>query len=99
MDHLAFMWFERMMVWSRDAEGRVTIDDPRLRRAMVSTMQDILEIESVGCRMAALHGLNHLHHEEPSVVGRVVDEFLLQHPNLDENLLRYAAGCREGSER
>ncbi len=99
MEHLGFMWFERMMVWSRDEEGRTTIGEPRLRAAMLSTMQGVLDLDSTRCQRAALHGLNHIHHEEPAAAERIIDCFLAKNPGLDEGIYRYARGCRTGAIR
>jgi hypothetical protein len=99
MPPLAFMWFERMMVWSRDANGRTTLSEPRLRKAMLAAMREILSLKSRSCREAALHGLNHIHYEEPDAAAGIIDEFLIRDVDIDARLHQYARGCRDGRDR
>jgi hypothetical protein len=99
MHPLAFMWFERMLVWSRDAEGRATLEDPGLRNAMLVTLRGVLALPSKCCREAALHGLNHIHYEEPRAAEQIIDGFLREHADIDDELRRYAKNCRTGRDR
>ncbi len=98
LDSVSFNWFERILVWSVDREGRVTAKEPRLRKAMLETERGVLALESRNCREAALHGLNHLHHEEPSACEQVIDEFLLAHPTVEPDIAQYARQCRAGGQ-
>jgi hypothetical protein len=91
-----FMWFERVV--SNGAYRRWhVIDDTPLVDTLLSVQRRVLALPSNECKRSALHGLNHLAGSYPVAVAAVVDEFLLNNPNLQEDLRSYADACREGA--
>ncbi len=65
----------------------------RIQRAMFETLSKILELDSVDCQLAALHGLNHVFHPDTkSVVKNYVDS----NPDLSDAAVEYATLCANG---
>lgn len=58
-----------------------------IRNAMFETLQKILELPSIECQFAALHGLNHLRHKETE---QVVMQYIKENPTLSEEEIYYA---------
>jgi len=97
LQNVSFMWFERTTVWSLNRKsGKSTIDDPVLRQAMLAALRDILRLPSKTCQMAALHGLNELHHPEPRANIETINEFLDAKLAIDCEVEEYARVCRGG---
>jgi hypothetical protein len=68
-------------------------DDRRIQDAMFAALQQILEIESIDCRLAALHGLGHLRHPNTEAA---ITRYLERHPDLTDEYRGYALACIKG---
>lgn len=69
-------------------------EDQLMQDVLFETLSRILELDSVTCQGAALHGLGHLHH--PST-EQLVDTYLERRPGIDPKLKEYAlAAARFG---
>jgi hypothetical protein len=62
-------------------------EDQLMQDVLFETLSRILELDSVTCQEAALHGLGHLHH--PST-EQLVDAYLERRPGIDPELKKYA---------
>lgn len=71
-------------------------DKPRTRMKllMVDVLASILEIPSLDCQAAALHGLGHI---DTPRKRRVVAAFIASHPESDEDMLAYATKSLNGT--
>lgn len=90
------MWWDSLCYdWhcgnrSRDKGG----EDQLMQDVLFETLSRILELDSVICQGAALHGLGHLHH--PST-EQLVDAYLERRAGIDPKLKEYAlAAARFG---
>jgi hypothetical protein len=85
----AQMWWDSLCYdWhcgnrSRDKGG----EDQLMQDVLFETLSRILDLDSVICQGAALHGLGHLHH--PST-EQLVDGYLERRPGIDPKLKEYA---------
>lgn len=85
----ASMWWDSLCYdWhcgnrSRENGG----EDERMQNVMFATLAKILELDSLFCQGAALHGLGHLHH--PGTEELVAD-YLKAHPNISADMKEYA---------
>jgi hypothetical protein len=85
----AQMWWDSLCYdWhcgnrSRDKGG----EEELMQDVLFETLSRILELDSVTCQGAALHGLGHLHH--PSTEQLVAD-YIERRPGLDLKLKEYA---------
>lgn len=64
----------------------------RLRQVMFETLTAILQLDSLDCKAAALHGLGHLPHPDKE---KVIKAFLVDHPELAD-WHEYAIAAIEG---
>ena len=62
-------------------------EDEAMQDVMFETLGKILQLPSVSCQEAAIHGLGHLHHPGTS---NLISAYLAQNPRIDENLREYA---------
>ncbi|MBI5930011.1 MAG: sel1 repeat family protein [Chloroflexi bacterium] len=67
-------------------------ESQRLHQAMFETLTAILQIDSLDCKAAALHGLGHLQHPHTE---KVIKAFLVNHPELAD-WQEYALAAIEG---
>jgi hypothetical protein len=83
------MWWDSMCYdWQcgiRDRERGG--EDLRMQDVMFETLAVILRLDSEPCQIAALHGLGHLHHPEPTAL---VHTFIAEHPALTAETKEYA---------
>jgi hypothetical protein len=89
---VCYMWWDEFpcLALPDDADHR------SLHEAALSVMRRILHLDSIACQEAALHGLGHWARGHPSLVGSVVDEFLVAHPAARSQLITYARSARCG---
>jgi hypothetical protein len=85
-------------MWWDDLPCLALPDDPDhqlVHEAAVGVMRRILQLNSIACQEAALHGLGHWARRPPDLVEPVVDEFLSASPAARTELLAYtrAAHC------
>ena len=87
LDTTCFMWWDMLRYFGDDPDERV-VD------AIVRALAEVLQIPATHCQMSALHGLGHLQHGSrvPIIRG-----FLASHPDLDEEIVRYADIAMSGS--
>ncbi len=69
-------------------------EDRRVQDAIFEALVQILELDSLTCQRAALHGLGHLRHRETE---KAVEGFLARNPNLSEKDRAYARACASGT--
>lgn len=80
LNETSFMWWDLLR----------SFEDPRpqhVEQAMLDCLASILSIENPSVWRSALHGLGHLKHKRKP---EVIDRFIAAHPELDEDLRRYA---------
>ncbi len=69
------------------------VEDRRVQEAMFSALTQILEIDSLSCQLAALHGLGHLRHPNTE---KAITTYLVRNPTLGEDHRRFAVACITG---
>lgn len=86
------------MLWDMDQLQYIHSlpDGEHLVNPVFEVLASILEIDSIPCRESALHGLAHQVVDHKVRVQKIVDGFLLAHPQLPEPLVDYARYAREG---
>jgi len=72
------------------------MEDRRVQEAMFSALTQILEIDSLSCQLAALHGLGHLRHPHTE---KAIRTYLERNPKLAEDDRRFAVACIPGDIR
>jgi len=77
---------------TRDPETNA--EDRRVQAAMFDALLQILDLDSLPCQRAALHGLGHLRHRE---TAKAIEDFLARNPNLPEKDRAYAHACANGT--
>jgi hypothetical protein len=68
-------------------------EDRRIQDAMFAALRQILELDSLGCQRAALHGLGHLRHADTE---GLITTYLQQRPGLSNADRKYALACVSG---
>jgi hypothetical protein len=89
LGYTACMWWDSFCFdWEcgnrRRSRGGV---DLWMQDVLFETIVEVLELDSLSCQGAALHGLEHLHHPQTE---EAVQNFLAQHPSLEEECRTYA---------
>lgn len=87
-----YMWFDVM-------PSVALADDPdqdSLHAAMLATMEQIVELDHLACREAALHGLDHWRAGYPRQVAAIVDRYLDRARGRRSELATYARAARCG---
>lgn len=64
---------------------------------LINVMKTALQLDSDACRESALHGLGHWRDYDSKKVETIIDEFLIQNPNIRPQLKKYALKARSGS--
>lgn len=64
--------------------------------AIAYVMEECLQIDNPACVESGLHGLGHLVPFLPDIAVPIIDRYLKNKKNLDENLVRYAQAARTG---
>lgn len=73
-----------------------TFDDRQRQQAIISVMEQCLELGSDGCIQSALHGLGHQHWSDSERVEAIIDRFLSDRLDVNAELAVYAQRCRTG---
>lgn len=96
--YTANMWWDGLCFeWEMGRRDRSSGgEDLLMQDVMFGTMAKILSIDSMECRLAALHGLSHLHHPAtPQLLRRYTSIF----PSLERRCEEYSAEEAEWRER
>ena len=80
-----YMWWDLVPIYGRPDEPQQAALDAAILQVMESTLQ----LDSIACREAALHGLGHWQHAYPERVGEIIDRFSMTRPQLPEKLRAY----------
>jgi hypothetical protein len=89
---VCYMWWDIIPIGGRpEFVSQNAIDEECLR-----VMEKVLHLDSIACQESALHGLGHWHLSYSQRVENAIDRFLVSHPNLRPELLRYAKSARRG---
>jgi hypothetical protein len=80
------MWWDLLREFQQDRDQKV-ID------AMFQAMKEILQSPILACQVSALHGLGHLEHADKR---EVIEEYLRQNENLDNETREYAIAAISG---
>ena len=80
------------MWWDQFSSGR---QNPVKDTAAIGVLQQILSLPNEACRVAALHGLNHV---VPDMrVTAIIDGYLDEHrKSLSDEEIAWARHCRDG---
>jgi hypothetical protein len=62
-------------------------EDLWMQDVMFDTLKETLELPCLECKLAALHGLGHLHHPDTS---QLIDQWLRNNKKLDSEVRKYA---------
>ena len=83
------MWWDALAYdWHCDNRNRSNGDEDLLMQdVMFETLERILDLRSLNCQAAALHGLGHLHHPD---TAELIDSYLARNPTLDSSMKEYA---------
>ncbi len=87
LNSICYMWWDLLpILWY----------EPPFYPVGFEVMQDTLQLDSIACQEAALHGLGHLAFYRKDEVAAVIDQFLEQHPNMRPELRSYTLAARSG---
>lgn len=98
LGYMANMWWDGLCFeWEMGRRDRSNGgEDSAMQDVMFETMAKILSIDSMECRLAALHGLSHLHHPAtPQLLRQYTSIF----PSLERRCEEYSAEEAEWRER
>lgn len=94
LNMICYMWWDIVPFYGRPRNqanaGRPF--EKRLDEAALEVMARTLTLDSRPCREGALHGLSHWYHAYPIQIQRIINQFLDDNPDLDEELFNYAPG-------
>lgn len=82
-----YMWWDYLRNHEKDP-------DPEITNVIFEALTQILNIDSIDCRISALHGFGHLRHSRTS---ETVERFLRSHEELDEETRSYAQAAMKGA--
>ncbi|MDH5647833.1 MAG: hypothetical protein OEZ01_17610 [Candidatus Heimdallarchaeota archaeon] len=92
-----YMWWDQLVFFYSPRLYRRLLEsddeDKQIQDALFETLGRILYLDSLDCKLSALHGLNHLYHPNTE---ELILEFLDDHPDLDSDLETYALNCIDG---
>lgn len=88
--YTANMWFDGLCFeWEMGRRDRSNGgEDSLMQDVMFETMAKILSIDSMECRLAALHGLSHLHHP---ATPQLLKQYTSIFPSLERRCEEYSA--------
>lgn len=90
LNSICYMWWDIFPSWGTgDPSNRIDAE-------ILKLLADLLRIDHPACRESALHGLGHWHLHYPAQVESIIDAFLSEHGELDQELLDYACMARCG---
>jgi hypothetical protein len=89
LDTAPYMWWDSFAYdWHTGARARERGgEDLKMQDVMCETLQRILALPHEHCQVAALHGLNHLHHPD---TGSLINAFLERNQQASDGLKEYA---------
>lgn len=88
LDLVCYMWWDLIPVYGASAGD--TAD------TIIEVMTAMLALDSVACRVSALHGLGHWHAYVPKQVEHIIDTFLKHVKGARPELISYAQWARTG---
>lgn len=92
LNSACYMWWDLFPWYAHpNTPTRCKMDEEFL-----NVMQKTLYLDSDACRESALHGLGHWALSYPQKVAAIIDEFLVQNPNIRPQLQEYASNARVG---
>jgi hypothetical protein len=91
-DSICFMMWDAglLQIYPERPEHRI------VDMAILNVLGRILALPSQACKKSALHGLGHAHFSYPEEIPPIIDAFLADHPDLNEDLREYALAARVG---
>lgn len=94
-NHICHMWWDSLGYrFYRIINPVENSEYQRLQHVMFVTLQKILQLDSVDCQFAALHGLGHVRHPENE---GVIQAYIKQHQQtLTADEIAYAEACIRG---
>lgn len=87
----SFMWWDNLTYVYSNNGHTLDATEVQVRDVMLDVLRTILELPTLECQEAALHGLNHLRHPEGS---SIIDRWLAERPGLDPELKEFALACK-----
>ena len=87
-----YMWWDFDCWTARPADSA----HRKVDAAYLDVMRRTLALPHDACRESALHGRGHWHRAYPEETDRIIDEFLVRSPDIQEQLSRYAQAARTG---
>ncbi len=93
LEHSASMWWDSVILDYRLDSSLAAEEDTTIQNTIFETLSHILNLDSLCCRGAALHGLGHLRHPKTT---DLIHNYLDTHPELDEGIRGYALTCITG---
>jgi len=88
-----FMWWDFLAHYTESPGGRI---GGEMNTQMLATMERILKLNHDACTESALHGLGHWQHFCPAEVAAIIDRYLIDNPDLRQELRTYALRARAG---
>lgn len=93
LESIDFMWWDMLSDIYDLYDGKPRDDDDAMvQEAMFQVLVRLLDTKNSAQAKAALHGLSHLKHPKGK---EAIDHYLLQNPDIDEELGKYALQCKE----
>lgn len=91
-----YTWYDLIPI-----RARTLSDQPQLEfnDAMLAVMQKTLSLSHPLCQKGGLHGLGLWHYHYPERVERIIDQFLIEFPNIPDAVRNYAQEARRGDIR
>lgn len=90
LNTICYMWWDLLCI-SPAAEEREDVFE-----AIVRSLTATLDLPSMACQEAALHGFGHWLEIDTATIQHTIDEWLRHHPNLRVELRNYAQAARCG---
>lgn len=68
-------------------------EEKEMQDAIFEALDKILQLESLDCQIAALHGLGHLRHPDTEIL---INKYLESNSKIDSEIRKYAISCISG---
>ena len=92
LNSICYMWWDIIPLYGKSGEPEREVLDSYC----VAVMERTLQLDSIACQEAALHGLGHWAHAYPKHITKIIDAYLERKPKLVGELREYALAAREG---
>lgn len=92
LNTICYMWWDVIPIHG-DAKNSARTEADAM---CLEVMQKTLQLDSIACQEAALHGLGHWHMHYPKKVEAIIDEFLASGRCTNLKLKKYAMNARRG---